>query len=46
MYLLVAMDYSIKWGEAYPVKNKGAATVANMLTNIIVQETKRIQNEQ
>ena len=33
MYLLVAMDYFTKWGEAYPIPNMEAATVANMLTN-------------
>ena len=32
MYLLAAMDYFTKWGEAYPIPNMEAATVANMLT--------------
>ena len=35
MYLLVTMDYFTKWGEAYPITNMEAATVANMLTNEI-----------
>ena len=33
MYLLVAMDYFTKWGEAYPIPNMKATTVANVLTN-------------
>ena len=32
-YLLVAMDYFTKWGEAYAVLNMEASTVADTLTN-------------
>ena len=32
-YLLVAMDYFTKWGEAYAIPNMEASTVADMLTN-------------
>ena len=32
-YLLVAMDYFTKWGEAYPIPNMEATTVAHTLTN-------------
>ena len=32
-YLLVAMDYFTKWGEAYPVPNMEAITVATKLVN-------------
>lgn len=31
-YLLVAMDYFTKWGEAYPIPNMEATTVAYTLT--------------
>jgi transposase InsO family protein len=34
-YLLVAMDYFTKWGEAYPIPNIEATTVANTLINEI-----------
>ena len=32
MYLLVAMDYFTKGGEAYPIPNMEVITVANLLT--------------
>ena len=36
-YILVIADYFSKWNEAFPMKNKCADTVANVLEHIILR---------